>query len=205
MKIQFPELPYALNSLDQWIDTQTMDLHYNKHQRKYFEKLMEAAEHSTIELPETFEQLFSKISTYEIAIKNNGGGLYNHTLFWNSMTPNYRDCIGPLREAIEKKWKTFEAFEKSFTEAAVNLFASGWVWLILDENKELQIAKTANHDNPLMDFNPVKGRPLLVLDVWEHAYYLRYKNERPKFIDAWWDVVNWKYAEDRFAAIDAKN
>lgn len=201
MKFQFPELPYALNALDACIDAQTMDLHYNKHHRKYYEKFMEAIEHADTNGIETLEQLFSTISKYEPAVKNNGGGLYNHAFFWNSMTPNYRDCIGALRTAIEKKWKTMEGFEKKFSDTAVNLFASGWVWLILDEKKELQIIETHNHENPLMDVCPIRGKPLLVLDVWEHAYYLRYKNERAGFVQAWWDVVNWKHAEDKYAAL----
>jgi Fe-Mn family superoxide dismutase len=198
MKIQFQELPYPLNSLNECIDAQTMDLHYNKHHRKYYEKFMEAIENINTDGIETLEQFFSHISQYEIPLRNNGGGLYNHTFFWNSMTPNYRDCLGELRFAIEKKWKTMEAFENKFSSSAIDLFASGWVWLIVDEKKELQIVKTANHDNPLMDVCPTKGWPLLVLDVWEHAYYLRYKNDRGSFVQAWWDVVNWKHAEDRY-------
>lgn len=201
MKIQFPELPYGLNALGECIDAQTMDLHYNKHHRKYYEDLMESMQHANIDGIDTLEQLFTIVSKYEPAIRNNGGGLYNHTLFWNSMTPNYRDCTGALRGAIEKKWKTMEEFEKKFSTAAIELFACGWVWLILDEKQELQIIKTSNHDNPLMDVCPTRGQPLLVLDVWEHAYYLRYKNERAGFVHAWWDVVNWKYVEDKYAAL----
>ena len=201
MKIKFPELPYALNALDECIDAQTMDLHYHKHHRKYYENFMAAIDHIDTHEIETLEQLFSTISKYDHDVKNNGGGLYNHSFFWNSMTPNYRDCIGALRDAIEKKWKSMEGFEKKFSEAAVGLFASGWVWLILDEKHELQIIKTPNHDNPLMDTCADRGQPLLVLDVWEHAYYLRYKNERAGFVQAWWDIVNWKHAEDRYMDI----
>lgn len=198
MKIQFPELPYATNALDDCIDAQTMDIHYNKHHRKYYDNLMGALERTNTEDIENLEQLFTRMSKYEVAIKNNGGGVYNHNFFWNSMTPNYRDCSGPLRAAIEKKWKSMEGFEKNFSESATSLFGSGWMWLILDDKQELQIAGTPNQDNPLMDISPVKGKPILVLDVWEHAYYLRYKNERNRFVQSWWDVVNWKNAEEKY-------
>ncbi|MDO9182301.1 MAG: superoxide dismutase [Bacteriovorax sp.] len=201
MKIQFPDLPYAINSLDECIDSQTMDLHYNKHHRGYYEKFITAIEKVNTEEIENLEQLFKNISIYEPSIRNNGGGLYNHSFFWNCMTPDYRDCTGTLRVAIEKKWKTMAGFEKSFSDVASNHFASGWAWLIVDNNRELQIVETANHDNPLMDVCPTKGFPILVLDVWEHAYYLRYKNERSAFINAWWDIVNWKHAEERYATL----
>lgn len=201
MKLQFPELPYSYSALEACIDAQTMDIHYNKHHRKYFEKFIAGLDEVNTENIDSIEEIFANVSKYDSVIRNNGGGFYNHNLFWKSMTPNYRDCAGPLRLAIEKKWKSMEFFEKKFSEIAVDLFASGWVWLIVDEHHELQIIKTKNHDNPLMDVSESKGHPLLVLDVWEHAYYLRYKNDRANFINTWWDVVNWKNAEERFAQL----
>ncbi len=199
MNIRFPELPYSYNALEKCIDAQTLDIHYNKHHRKYFEKFQDAM--AGVEGPDTLEQIFANVSMYDPAIRNNGGGLYNHTFFWDSMTPTFKECSGPLKSAIEKKFKNMDEFKKKFSEMAMGVFGSGWAWLILDDKHELQIIKTPNQDNPLMDICETKGQPLLTLDVWEHAYYLRYKNERKGFIDHWWDVVNWKKVEERFQKI----
>ncbi|MGZ3788578.1 MAG: superoxide dismutase [Bacteriovorax sp.] len=196
MNIVFPELPYPYNALEKCIDAQTMDIHYNKHHRKYFEKFQEAMKNVTG--VDSLEHIFSSVSQYDPAIRNNGGGLYNHTFFWNSMTPNFRECNGALKVAIEKKYGTMDEFKKKFSETAMGVFGSGWVWLILDSSHQLQIVPTHNHDNPLMDVCEFRGQPLLTLDLWEHAYYLRYKSDRKSFIDNWWGVVNWKYAEDIF-------
>lgn len=199
MKFRFPELPYSYNALEVCIDAETLDIHYNKHHRKYYDKFVEALNHSKPH-EDSLEAIFAHISQYETVVRNNGGGFYNHNVFWESMTPHFKNCEGPLLAAIEKKWGSMEIFQKKFSDIASALFASGWVWLIADENNQLQIVETKNHDNPLMDICETKGHPLLVLDVWEHAYYLRYKNERPGFISKWWNIVNWKYAEDKYAS-----
>lgn len=201
MQFKFPELPYSYSALESCIDAETLDIHYNKHHRKYFEKFIEGLDHNNSEAEGSIEEIFANVSAYDSVIRNNGGGYYNHTFFWNCMTPKYRECQGNLKTAIEKKWKSMENFEKKFSEVATNLFASGWVWLIVDEQHQLQIIETHGHDNPLMDICETRGRPILVLDVWEHAYYLRYKNERAGFINKWWSVVNWKFAEEKYGVL----
>lgn len=189
-------LPYEYDALEPFIDKQTMEIHYSKHHAAYVSNLNKAIEHTAP--VGTIVELLNKISSYPIAVRNNAGGHYNHTLFWELMTAKANLLpAGNLSIAINKKFGSFENFKKEFTDAAMKRFGSGWVWLIT-HNGELTICSTANQDNPLMDIAEVKGSPILALDVWEHAYYLKYQNKRADYINAWWNVINWKKAESLF-------
>ena len=197
MSHTFPELPYAYNSLEPYIDAKTMEVHYGKHHRTYYDKFMAAISGSDLETT-TLRDIFANISTHAPAIRNNGGGYYNHVLYWYCMSPEGGgEPQGDLGEAIESTFGSFEAFQEAFTQAAINTFGSGFVWLIL-KDKKLQITSTPNQDNPLMDAAENQGEPILALDVWEHAYYISYQNRRPDYIAAWWNVVNWNAVAENY-------
>jgi Fe-Mn family superoxide dismutase len=192
-------LPYSYDALEKAIDAKTMELHYTKHAAGYATNLQGAVKTEGVAANTSLENVLQRISKYSVAMRNNGGGHYNHELFWKTMTPTGSDKpTGALAQAIDKSFGSFEAFKTAFSDAGKNRFGSGWAWLLVDGNKVLRISSTPNQDNPLMDVAEVKGFPLLGLDVWEHAYYLRYQNKRPDYIAAWWKVVNWKYVEERF-------
>lgn len=192
-------LPYAYNALEPVIDAQTMELHYSKHAAGYAKNLKEAAQAENIDAGKSVEDILAKVSSYSTKVRNNGGGHYNHELFWKTMSPKAASKpSGKLLSAIEKEFGSFEAFKTKFSDAAKNRFGSGWAWLVTDKNKKLSIGSTPNQDNPLMDVSDFKGYPLLGLDVWEHAYYLKYQNKRADYIDAWWKVVNWDFVQKRF-------
>jgi superoxide dismutase, Fe-Mn family len=196
-------LPYEYKALEPVIDAQTMELHYSKHAAAYAKALGEAVTAEKVNKQSTsLEQLLARISKYSAKMRNNAGGHYNHELFWRSMQApsDNNKPSGKLATDIEKHFNSFEAFKNQFSEAAKNRFGSGWAWLIASKGK-LTIASTPNQDNPLMDLSEAKGFPVLGLDVWEHAYYLKYQNKRPDYISAWWNVVNWKFIEDRYAAM----
>jgi Fe-Mn family superoxide dismutase len=146
------------------------------------------------------EKLFAKMDTYTAKMRNNAGGHFNHEMFWKSMRPKTdgNKPVGTLKEAIEKEFGSFEKFKGQFSDAAKNRFGSGWAWLYLDANKQLKIGSTPNQDNPLMNISEIKGFPLLSIDVWEHAYYLKYQNKRADYIENWWNVVNWDYVQQRY-------
>ena len=188
----FPQLPYAYNALEPYIDAQTMEIHYTKHHRAYFDNFVKAATENKIDnLP--LEEIFSKVSTLPAVIRNNGGGLYNHGLFWQVMGPNAGgQPEGALLEAIIKTFGSFDKFKSDFETAAKTQFGSGWAWLAVDADGKLFVSQTPNQDNPLMDVAAKRGKPILALDVWEHAYYLKYQNRRPEYVSAFWNVVNWK-------------
>jgi len=195
-------LPYSYSALNEAIDAMTMEIHFTKHAAAYATNLQEAAKAEGIDTTKPLEDLLSKVSKYSTKIRNNGGGHYNHELFWKSMTPSGTGMpSGNLSAAINKTFGSFEAFKTAFSDAGKNRFGSGWAWLTLDKNKGLRISSTPNQDNPLMDVADDKGFPLLGLDVWEHAYYLRYQNKRPDYIAAWWKVVNWNYVQERFDSV----
>jgi Fe-Mn family superoxide dismutase len=197
-------LPYDYKALEPVIDGATMELHYGKHAAAYAKALGEAIAAENVNKQSTsLESLLARISKYSSKMRNNAGGHYNHELFWKLMQApsDAARPAGKLLAAIEKDFNSFEAFKNEFGEAAKNRFGSGWAWLIAGKDKKLKIASTPNQDNPLMDVSEVKGLPILGLDVWEHAYYLKYQNKRPEYISAWWNVVNWKYVEERYAAI----
>lgn len=194
-----PSLPYAYNALEPFIDEQTMIIHHTKHHQGYVDKLNKAVEN----MPGKFnlEESFKTISKAELAVRNNGGGHYNHSLFWQVMKPNTNTAknspSAKLSEYIIKDFKSVDDFKKEFTEKATKIFGSGWCWLIVQDGK-LKITTTANQDNPLMDVATDKGKPVLALDIWEHAYYLKYQNKRADYINNWWNVVNWEKVEELF-------
>lgn len=195
----FPDLPYAYDALEPYIDAKTMEVHYSKHHRTYFDKFIAAIKGSELENTQLTE-IFANISQHSPAIRNNGGGYYNHVLYWNCMSPNGGGApSGDLNEAIINTFGSFDEFQQLFTDAAINTFGSGFAWLVVN-NGELKIASTSNQDNPLMDVAGVQGEPILALDVWEHAYYISYQNRRPDYIEAWWNVVDWNTVSENYAA-----
>lgn len=192
MKFEFAELPYAYDALEPHIDRQTMEIHHTKHHKAYFDKFTAAlndSEYSNLSI----EEIFRNISKAPAVIRNNGGGYYNHNLFWQCMSPNGGgNPTGKIADAIDKAFGSFEAFKTKFNDAAANRFGSGWAWLCVKDDKTLSVCSSANQDNPLMDVADCKATPILGLDVWEHAYYLKYQNRRPDYIGAFWNVVNWE-------------
>jgi superoxide dismutase, Fe-Mn family len=192
-------LPYAYSALENVIDATTMEIHYTKHAATYSKNLKEAAEAESASA-KSLEEILAGVSKYSVKMRNNGGGHYNHEMFWQCMQPKQTDNkpTGKLSEAIEKNFTSFASFKTQFADAGKNRFGSGWAWLYMDKNKMLKIGSTPNQDNPLMDISDIKGTPILGLDVWEHAYYLKYQNKRADYIDNWWNVVNWNYVQQRF-------
>jgi Fe-Mn family superoxide dismutase len=205
MAYTLPELPYAKNALEPTIDAMTMEIHHGKHHATYVSKLNAALEKHPDLQGKTIEDLISDLNALpkdiRTAVRNNGGGHANHSLFWQIMSPRGGgEPSGDLGSAIAKEFGSFAAFKESFSSAAVNRFGSGWAWLVVVDGK-LTIGSTANQDNPLMkDVADIQGAPILGLDVWEHAYYLKYQNRRPDYIAAWWNVVNWSKVGQLFAA-----
>lgn len=195
-------LPYGYNALNEAIDAQTMEIHYSKHAASYAANLNDAAKAEGVNTATPVEELLGRISKYSAKMRNNAGGHYNHELFWKCMSPNSAGKpAGSIATAIDSSFGSFESFKAEFTEAGKNRFGSGWAWLISDADKRLKVVSTPNQDNPLMDLADAKGFPLLGLDVWEHAYYLRYQNKRPDYIANWWKVVNWNYVQERFQSV----
>jgi superoxide dismutase, Fe-Mn family len=192
-------LAYAYNSLEPIIDATTMEIHYSKHAAAYCKNVKEAAAAEKVDITKPIEDVLANISKFSAKMRNNAGGHYNHELFWKSMKPaGEGKPSGNLLTAIEKNFNSFEAFKTQFTDAGKNRFGSGWAWLVVGKDKKLVIGSTPNQDNPLMDISDLKGFPLLGLDVWEHAYYLKYQNRRPEYIENWWKVVNWEFVQQRF-------
>ncbi len=194
---EFPELPYSYDALEPNIDKMTMEIHYDRHHRGYFKKYLAAIEGTDYEST-PLSKVFAKVSQLSAGIRNNGGGYYNHTLFWNNMSPDNTEPSAGLKKAIESNFGSWEKFQDSFNNAAATRFGSGWAWLVMDANKKLFVGSTPNQDNPLMDVSELRGTPLLALDVWEHAYYLKYQNKRPEYISAFWNVINWDEVNKRF-------
>jgi Fe-Mn family superoxide dismutase len=195
-------LPYSYNALNEAIDATTMEIHYSKHAASYAKNLNEAASAEHINTTQPLEEVLRKVSKYSTKVRNNGGGHYNHELFWKCMAPNAPERpTGTLATAIDSSFGSFDAFKKQLADAGVGRFGSGWAWLLVDSDKHLRIGSTPNQDNPLMDIADIKGFPLLGLDVWEHAYYLRYQNKRADYIANWWKVVNWNYVQERFNSV----
>lgn len=191
-----PNLPYAFDALEPFIDTRTMEIHHDKHHNGYTNNLNAALEGS--DNNSSIEELLKDVSKYSTAVRNNGGGYYNHALFWTIMgNSKGGEPTNDLASAINSNFGSFEQFKNDFSTAAKTRFGSGWAWLILNEGK-LQVSSTPNQDNPLMDIADVKGTPILGLDVWEHAYYLKYQNRRPEYIDAFFNVINWDEVARRF-------
>lgn len=196
-----PALPYSYDALEPHIDKMTMEIHHTKHHQAYINNLNAAIAGTEMENMK-LEDIFKNMGKYPVAVRNNGGGHYNHSLFWSIMSPDGGGKpSGKLMEAIEKKYSSFENFQKEFNQAAATRFGSGWAWLIVTPSGEIQISSTPNQDNPLMDVADVKGTPIMGIDVWEHAYYLKYQNRRPDYVGAFWNVINWKEVEKRYAAL----
>ncbi len=200
MAFELPALPYAHNALEPHVDTATMEIHHGKHHAAYVNNL-NAAITGTEHEGKSLEELMANISKLPAAIRNNGGGHYNHSLFWTVMSPSGGgEPSGDLAAAITSAFGSFTAFKEEFAKAGATRFGSGWAWLCV-ENGKLKVCSTPNQDNPLMDVvTDCNGKPILGLDVWEHAYYLNYQNRRPDYISAFWNVVNWSEVARRYAA-----
>ncbi|MBK6833564.1 MAG: superoxide dismutase [Bacteroidetes bacterium] len=196
MAFELPALAYAPTALEPHIDARTMEIHHGKHHQAYVTNL-NAALAGTDGEKLSIEEICKNISKYPMPVRNNGGGHYNHSLFWTLMAPNAGgNPTGDLAAAIDKAFGNLDEFKKQFATAAATRFGSGWAWLCVKEDKSLCVCSTPNQDNPLMDIAECKGTPILALDVWEHAYYLHYQNRRPDYVGAFWNVVNWnKVAE----------
>ncbi len=200
MSFELPKLNYDFSALMPYIDTKTMQVHHGKHHRKYVDNFNKALKDAALE-EEGMVTLLSRVSQYGDAIRNNGGGHYNHTLFWESLCPQGSNLPeGPLAAAISAHFGSLENFKIQFTKAAASQFGSGWAWLYVMDNQKLSICTTANQDSPLMDVVPKqhRGIPLLGLDVWEHAYYLHYQNRREEYINAFWHIVDWESVAQRY-------
>jgi superoxide dismutase, Fe-Mn family len=198
MAFELPKLPYDYSALEPYIDTETMHLHHDKHHQAYVNNLntaLQGHEFANLPVEEVVRRLNEVPESARTAVRNNGGGHANHTLFWELMTPGgSKEPTGALAQAINAKFGSFDAFKTAFNDAGVKRFGSGWAWLILDKSGNLAITSTANQDSPITDGNfPVLGN-----DVWEHAYYLKYQNRRPEYLSAWWNVVNWDVVAKRY-------
>lgn len=198
MAFTLPELSYGYDALEPTIDAATMKLHHGKHHQAYVDKLNESVEADSSLQGKDLEDILGRISSLPKKVRDNGGGHWNHSFFWETMKRDAGKPTGRIAEAIDEKFGSFDAFKKSFNEAGVGQFGSGWVWLIVDQGGDLAITATPNQDNPLMDDAPAKGTPILGNDVWEHAYYLTYNNRRADYLAAWWDVVNWEKVSERY-------
>lgn len=195
---QFKALPYAYDALEPYIDAATMEVHYDKHHRGYYNKFIKAIEGNNKLQNSKMNEIFANISEYDDAIRNNGGGYWNHEFYWESMTPGGANLPeGALKQKIDKDFGSMEKLKEEFKKAALSIFGSGWTWLIVQRG-DLIICTTPNQDNPLMDVVENQGTPLLALDVWEHAYYLKYQNKRGDYIDNFFHLINWEMVSKRY-------
>ena len=198
MSFNLPQLPYAYEALEPHIDAKTMEIHHSKHHNAYVTNLNNAIAGTDLE-GKSIEDLMKNLDMNNMPVRNNGGGHYNHTMFWEIMSPNGGGLpTGELATAIDAAFGSFDAFKAEFSKAGATRFGSGWAWLIATPDGKLAITSTPNQDNPLMDIAETKGTPLLGLDVWEHAYYLKYQNRRADYIKAFWSVVNWNKVNERY-------
>ena len=198
-------LPYGYAALEPHIDARTMEIHYTKHAAAYASNLRDAAKEEGVDTTQPLERVLASMSKYSTKMRNNGGGHYNHELFWSILAPPSTEGLsgspeGSLLKALKASFGSYEAFVAQFETAAKTRFGSGWAWLLIDASGKLVVSSTPNQDNPLMDLAEVKGTPILGLDVWEHAYYLHYQHRRPDYVAAFWKVVNWNAVAARFAA-----
>jgi len=198
MAFELPKLRYAYDALEPNIDARTMEIHHTKHHAAYTNNLNFALKDTPAEKI-AITDILNDISKYPVAVRNNGGGFYNHNLFWEILSPKGGGKPGgDLLDAIKKDFGSFEQFQQTFSNAAITRFGSGWAWLVKKQDGRLIVSSTPNQDNPLMDVSEIKGFPVLGLDVWEHAYYLKYQNRRPAYIEAFWNVVNWEQVSRLF-------
>ncbi len=200
MAFTLAPLPYANNALEPHFDALTMEIHHDRHHNAYVTNLNNAIAGTELE-GKDLKELLAGISKLSPAVRNNGGGHYNHDLFWNILSPNGGGTpSGELAEAINKTFGSFDEFKTAFKNAAATRFGSGWAWLLVKADGSIAVSSTPNQDNPLMDVADVQGTPILGLDVWEHAYYLKFQNKRPDYIDTFWNVVSWEAVSERYAA-----
>lgn len=199
MPFELSPLPYAFNALEPHIDARTMEIHHGKHHQAYVTNLNNAISGTDAEQL-SVEEICKNISKYPVAVRNNGGGHYNHDLFWKILSPAGGGMpTGALLDAINAAFGSFDEFKSKFSSAGATRFGSGWAWLVKKDDGKLEVCSTPNQDNPLMDIAEVKGTPILGLDVWEHAYYLNYQNRRPDYIASFWSIVNWGEVAARFS------
>ncbi len=200
----FKPLPYAYDALEPYIDAKTVEIHYDRHHRAYFNNFIKAAEGTEMATMST-EQIFGRVSQFSEVVRNNAGGWYNHDLYWEIMTPGGKKFPeGKLQDAINNTFGSVENLKKEMNEAGMKRFGSGWAWLIVSADGKLLITSTPNQDNPLMDVAPVRGIPIIGIDVWEHAYYLKYQNKRKDYLDAFWKLLNWDVVEKLYLQAAAK-
>ena len=198
-KFELPNLPYDFNALEPNIDARTMEIHHGKHHAGYVNNLNAAVAGTELE-GKSLEELLASVSAHSPAVRNNGGGHFNHSLFWSVMGPNKGGApSGKLAEDITSTFGSFDSFKEQFSKAGATRFGSGWAWLVVSAGK-LVVTSSPNQDNPLMDISEVKGTPILGLDVWEHAYYLNYQNRRPDYISSFWNVIDWDAVAKRYAS-----
>ena len=199
MAFELPELGYAYDALEPHIDARTMEIHHSKHHAGYTSKLNAAIEGTSLE-GQSIEAILGDLDMSNKAVRNNGGGFYNHRLFWSVMNPEGKGYLsGELKDAIDAEFGSKDAFIEAFSKAAATQFGSGWAWLCVHKGGKVEVCSTPNQDNPLMPGVTCEGTPILGLDVWEHAYYLNYQNRRPDYIDAFFKVINWNEVERRYA------
>lgn len=199
-KFEFPKIPYAYDALEPHIDKMTMEVHYSKHHKAYFNNFVAAIKGTEMEKM-TMEEIFANISKLPVAVRNNGGGFYNHVIFWENMKLDGGKPSEKLAKAIDATFGSLDELKKQFSDAGKTRFGSGWAWLSVDSNGKLFISSTPNQDNPLMDVTEKRGTPILTMDVWEHAYYLKYQNKRPDYIEAFWNVINWDVVSERYDSL----
>lgn len=200
--VKLPELPYAYDALEPYVDTETMKIHHTKHHQGYINKFNAALEkHPELQqknIVDLLENLDALPEDVQAAVRNNGGGYYNHALFWRMMTPNSsKQPTGQLIDAINEAFGSFDAFKEQFSKTALTVFGSGWAWLAMDDENNLRIMTTPQQDSTILHGH----QPILGLDVWEHAYYIKYQNKRPDYVTAWWNVVNWEFVEKLYITV----
>ncbi|MDX9812471.1 MAG: superoxide dismutase [Bacteroidales bacterium] len=199
-KLEFHNLPYAYDALEPFIDKMTMEIHHTKHHKAYYDNMMNAVKGTDME-NKSLEEVFANMSKYPAAVRNNGGGYYNHNLYWEIMKVNGGKPSAKLEAAIMKTFGSMDDLKKQFTDAGKTRFGSGWAWLSVDKDGKLFVSSTPNQDNPLMDVAEKHGTPILGMDVWEHAYYLKYQNKRPDYTEAFWNVINWEAVSKKYDSI----
>lgn len=197
-EFSLPPLPYAYDALEPHIDKMTMEIHHTKHHQAYVTNLNKALTAAGIKNG-NLDDIIAHVSKYETVVRNNAGGHWNHSFFWKIMKPGGSQPDGKIREMIDGTFGSIDEFKTKFNDTALKRFGSGWAWLIVDEKKKLTIGSTPNQDNPLMDLSDLKGIPVLGIDVWEHAYYLKYQNKRNEYVNAWWNLVNWNEVNTNLA------
>ena len=198
MAFELPKLEYSYDALEPYIDARTMEIHHTKHHNGYTSKLNAAIEGTDLS-GKSIEDILSNLDMNNMAVRNNGGGFYNHCLYWEVMNPNDKGRLsGDCREAVDKAFGSLDGFKDAFSKAAATRFGSGWAWLCVHKGGEVEVCSTANQDNPLMPGVACGGTPILGIDVWEHAYYLNYQNRRPDYIEAFMQIINWNEVERRY-------